>query len=194
MIQTRSQVALAEQLLEAVRWIDGVSFETDLARYRLPESEADWLRPEPYYKELGAYVKLAGVRNVLEIGTLFGGSAIALAKFADRVVTADVELGPAERAGLFRANIRPYRCQGPEDCLSIPLAGFDLVFVDMDHSGHWERRLNERFGREYGGVVFYDDIALNDPMRTFWQEIEFEKVSLPWHHSGFGAVRYPGTM
>lgn len=181
---------LAVQVTEVESHFDGISFEDEFNRYSLPESEAHWVRTEPYYWGLAIYTKLAGANTVLEIGTLFGGSAIALAKYAMRVIAADVDLSRAEATNLFRHNIEPFKCDSIEACLSIPLDGIDLVFVDIDHSGRIEQLLHERFLREYGGVVFYDDISMNIGIQGFWNRIGCEKVATNWHHTGFGAVRY----
>lgn len=183
---------LAVQIADVESHLKEVSFEDDLRRYTLPKSEAHWMRTAAYYSGLAIYAKLASASSVLEIGTLFGGSAIALAKYAQRVIAADVDLSGAEVTNLFQHNIKPYRCDSVESCLSIPLAGIDLVFVDIDHSGRYEQLLHERFLRDYRGVVFYDDISMNSGIQDFWNRIGCEKVATNWHHMGFGAVRYAG--
>lgn len=183
-------LSLQEQISEVDRSMEGILFGVDLAHYQLPASEVVWMVSDPYYRGLARFAQLAGVRQVLEIGTLFGGSAIALAKFAETVIAADVDLTRAKRTNLFCRNVVPYQCNSADDCLAIPLQGVDLIFVDIDHSGRVEWQLHEYFSRQYQGVVFYDDIDLNPGMRDFWYRIDCEKVTTKWHYTGFGAVKY----
>ena len=68
---------------------------------------------------------------------------------------------------------------------------YDMIFVDIDHMGEEEQRIHELLLEEYHGFVFYDDIKLNDQMKTFWDGIEQEKHECEWHGaSGFGLVKY----
>jgi hypothetical protein len=181
--------SLATRIREVEQLLPAIDFEEDIDIYRYPPSEAAWLRGSAYYKGLAGFAKLLPSQKALEIGTLFGGSAIALAKFSKSVVAVDVDLSRVVTT-LFSRNIEPLICTDFQACLSISLSGVDMIFVDIDHSGKVEAQLHERFCNEFCGVVFYDDIDLNDGMRAFWHNIDNEKVATDWHRSGFGAVRY----
>ncbi|HET7530103.1 MAG TPA: O-methyltransferase [Mycobacteriales bacterium] len=95
---------------------------------------------------LALLVRIAGARRVLEIGTLAGQSAIAMARALPpegRLVTLEIDPGAAEVA---RAN---FAAAGVDDRAEVvvgpalatladldPAEPFDLVFIDADKEGY----------------------------------------------------------
>ena len=81
--------------------------------------------------------------------------------------------------------------ENPDAIRTIDFSPYDMIFLDIDHSGVEEQKLHSKFIAEYKGLVFYDDIILNQAMVDFWGSIEQDKQSCAWHgNSGFGLVRY----
>jgi predicted O-methyltransferase YrrM len=170
-----------------------IDFAEELAKYKLPDNIRHCFLSDPYYKALAAYCRLRGPKRVLEIGTCSGASAVALAKYAESVLTVDVDLST-----LVDPNINGGRIEiceiGPLDCLNLDFANFDFIFVDIDHTGQMERKIHEKLQKEYLGIVFWDDVILNQGMSDFWDSIREEKVITPWHFSGFGVVNYAHVL
>ncbi len=74
---------------------------------------------------------------------------------------------------------------------SIKDKSIDICFVDAEHEYEAvTKELNLWYPKiKSGGMMFFDDINLNDGMRRFWNEIQYDKVILPnLHWSGFGLV------
>jgi hypothetical protein len=140
-----------------------------------------------YYWGLAAYIDLYQVKRVLEFGTCTGASAVVMCEAGATVDTYDV----ADKWSVgLPANLNRHVVE-PEAIFDLPLDQYDMIFVDIDHTGNEEQMLHEKFVREYHGVVFYDDINLNDQMRAFWEAIQQDKAGCGWHATyGFGLVRY----
>lgn len=164
--------------------------ETLFSRFRFPESELVWLREDRYYRALYWYCQLVKPRHVLELGTLHGCSAAVMSEHSGQITTYDLDTGPAIASGLPIRNINLVGLPSPEFCLTLPLDGYDLIFVDIDHSGQTELKLHEKFVSQYQGIVFWDDVALNPGMLNFWNTIQQPKYLSWWHYTGFGIVQY----
>lgn len=129
--------------------------------------------PHQYYYFLAGLCKLVDAKNILEIGTHYGGSikAMNLAVDAENIVTID----PLNHVDLPE-NIVKITAEGELDGTYRGLYerfanGLDVVFVDGVHAYKntkqylkQVRRLNPRF-------VVFDDIHLNEEMEKFWAEI-----------------------
>jgi hypothetical protein len=96
------------------------------------------------------------------------------------------------QVGDFPESVNCHIAESPEAIrAAIDPSLYDMIFVDIDHMGEEEQRIHELFLEKYHGLVFYDDIKLNEHMQTFWDGIEQEKHECAWHEtSGFGLVRY----
>lgn len=160
------------------------SFEEPLRRFVLHHN---------YYWGLAAYVDLFKPKRVLEFGTCTGASAVVMARAGAVVDTWDLSDEFRHQAGDFPENVNCNIAETPEairDVIDSSL--YDIIFVDIDHMGEEEQRIHEwLLEKRYRGLVFYDDIKLNEQMKTFWDGIEQEKHECEWHGaSGFGLVRY----
>ena len=179
--------SLVEITNEAVQEIGNIEF--DLTNYVINEESRNYMFSTPYFKCLSAYCKVNDIKHVLELGTCTGASAIAMAQYAEKVSTFDVTLDDVDES-LGVANINYKLLETPESCLELDLDPYDLIFIDIDHSGSMELRLHAKLVEEYKGIVFYDDIFFSPEMSSFWESIDCEKESLMWHFTGFGIVRY----
>jgi predicted O-methyltransferase YrrM len=174
---------------EVVKESGSIDLEEALEGYRVLEDARAYMLKTPYFRCLSAYCKLHEVKHVLEIGTCTGASAIAMAHHAVKVDTFDVTSDDID-CSLEDKNIDFYPLMKPSHCLNINLDPYDLIFIDIDHKGDMERRLDHKLTEEYEGIAFYDDIYFSPDMAAFWESIKNPKLGLPWHFTGFGIVRY----
>lgn len=142
-----------------------------------------------YYWGLAAYVDLCKTKNVLELGTCTGSSAFVMCCAGAKVDTYDIN--DMWQMPYCPENLTCYMADDSRYINSVNLSQYDMIFVDIDHMGKEENKLHDKFVKEYKGIVFYDDIWLNDEMLYFWKNIEQEKETCMWHGaSGFGIVKY----
>jgi beta-1,4-mannosyl-glycoprotein beta-1,4-N-acetylglucosaminyltransferase len=192
----------AKRLLDLVRaaesLISTIDFTAAIARHSIPPNYQRYMQcrrggGEDYYKGLASLARILGVRRALDLGTNTGASAVALATEVASVDTFDITFDSVLSVEkLFASNIRGHLLQKPEAALDIDPRPYELVFVDIDHTGMWEREIHRSLTASFRGVAAFDDIFLNDGMRRFWENIEHPKVVTDWHFSGFGIVDYRG--
>ena len=128
---------------------------------------------------------------IFDIGTNLGYSALALSyNDSNRIISYDIvecrELNHHEELTNIEFVIGDV-CQD-ERALYAP-----LIMLDTNHDGEFENRFYE-FLKEngYRGLLFLDDIHLNQPMMEFWDLIEESKDDLTdlGHWSGSGLVDF----
>jgi len=159
-------------------WLDG--FSEKLSQFVLAHN---------HYWGLAAYIDLYEVKHVLELGTCTGSSAVIMARAGAVVDTYD--LADIWELDCLPENVNRHLVDDPSYIHSLDLDPYDMIFVDVDHTGKEEQKIHEKFVAEYHGIVFYDDIWLYKEMISFWKGIEQEKQTCLWNTtSGFGAVRY----
>lgn len=126
--------------------------------------------------------------TLFDIGTFRGLSALALsANPANRVVSYDIEnfLDLKDPPSNIEFKIGDFFKD--TEILACPFIMFD---VDP-HNGEIERKTVAWLeANQYRGIVLFDDIHLNDHMRSLWNSIQQEKHDLTahGHWSGTGAV------
>lgn len=139
--------------------------------------------------------------TVVDVGTFLGFSALALSHnqqahvisydLEDKIPSTSAFLTPLHRHSVdFRVgNVIP-------DLPSLLHAPF--MFLDTNHDGGFEREFIAELTRlQYKGIVFCDDINLNDAMRSFWADVALPKMDLTsvGHWSGTGAILFdPQTV
>lgn len=129
--------------------------------------------PLSHYYFLAGFCRAINAKNILEIGTHYGGSICAMNKAvqADNIVTID----PAIHNELPE-NIKRIQGRGEDKSTYRGLrklfnGNLDIVFIDGIHlfdntKAYFEnvRILKPRF-------VIFDDIHLNDEMDKFWKHV-----------------------
>lgn len=180
-----------------------------------PDERPEWLQrcrdtDHPlamYYRFLYQLAKALKPTWTLETGTRVGlGTAqLAMGCPESTVITLDIDpktkeriqahpqIGLLKNVILIMGDSRKAPASFPEACRS-----FDLIYLDSDHTYDVvmsEFKLYEPMLRP-GGVMVFDDIALNPEMRRFWKEVPAPKVELNFLHvlmkAGFGAYVKPG--
>lgn len=127
--------------------------------------------------------------QITEIGTLWGGSAMALAhNTKNKVLTYDIIEGFGIARLPFNVEARiithettPYHA----------IMDSSLIFYDASHNGKEEQEfLDELIKRNWKGIIIFDDIHFNPEMEAFWTNIVHRKED--WtdigHFSGTGIV------
>jgi len=131
------------------------------------------LGPLKHYYFLGGFCKAIGARNILEIGTHFGGSICSMNKAVqtDNIVTIDIQ----EHNELPK-NIKRIRGGGEFPSTYVGLrklfdGKLDLVFVDGVHSLRDTKKYLEHCLKLRPRFMIFDDINLNEEMRKFWKHV-----------------------
>lgn len=143
-----------------------------------------------YYRALASYCKLYKPCKVLEIGTCSGASALVMSRYCENLLTVDIDLSKViNRLELERVGIN-FKQIDRSEVFDLDFGSYDFIFIDIDHGGISEIILHNRLLKSYKGIVFYDDIYLNNNMKLFWESIKLPKIATDWHISGFGIVEY----
>jgi len=139
--------------------------------------------PCTYYPLLAGLVRTQRLSQVLDVGTRFGGSILALRKglveglpVRPVLVTVDLTEHPGHPLGSYPDVTRVLGDAAAPETVDRVAARFqppiDLVYLDAVHTlehtracfDGYARRLNPRF-------VLIDDIYLNDSMNRLWDEL-----------------------
>jgi hypothetical protein len=128
---------------------------------------------------------------IFDVGTNKGYSAVALSYNPfNQVISYDLvdcrELGAPEAL----TNIE---FQVGDVCQDDRLADAKLVMLDTNHDGGFERRFYGHLKQiGFKGLLFLDDIHLNEAMQAFWADIDLPKADITdlGHWSGSGLVDF----
>lgn len=138
--------------------------------------------------------------TVVDVGTFLGFSALALShNQTAKVVTYDLESKIPKDIDMFtplhRKNIEFRIGDVLKDLPELIQSPF--MFLDTNHDGGFEREFLAKLEHlKFKGILFCDDIHLNDAMKMFWQSVTLPKMDLTsvGHWSGTGAILFdPNT-
>ena len=171
----------------------------------------------PYYRLLAGHVLHTGARVVLEIGTHYGGSTLAMLEGMRalrrneelRIVTVDVTSLNQERLG-EEVEIRRLigDARSPDVTSSIrallPTSAVDLLYIDALKEPAFLVQVigNLHAAGVTANWIILDDALANSAMQGFWQAIEARmpelslQVAQEFPHirdpkTGFGVIRVP---
>jgi hypothetical protein len=171
----------------------------DLSQYRDTQSKTgapvEWFfgnAGDEHYRLLMKISTFFNGKTLYDIGTYQGSSALALAhNDTNFVLSFDIALN----------DIAP-KLKKPNmnfmlgDVLNIDMEGVSkspFVMLDTTHDGSYEHRFYHMLKyNNFKGLLFLDDIYLNDAMRMFWDSITEPKYDLTniGHFSGNGIVDF----
>jgi predicted O-methyltransferase YrrM len=170
---------------------------TELAKY-----QESWCKPNfmPWDKEAGdteyklySYLsKLINSPYVLDIGTLFGGSALALSANSKSLVYSYdlMSIETHEPGNFFKDNVTLFVGNFMNDLLDYK--NINLIVIDVDpHDGLQEPPMVEFIvDKGFKGLILLDDIHLNSAMNEMWDNFEYEKYDATevGHFSGTGIL------
>lgn len=130
-----------------------------------------------------------------EIGTCEGKSAAHLASGHSGGTVITIDIRPESKISVDRL-LLPNVVSILGDSLEIPhilkwMPALDLLFIDGQHDlrqAYREYLLYRPYVRE-GGIVYFDDIHIDNGMERLWEVIQDPKVELPsLHYTGFGVA------
>jgi predicted O-methyltransferase YrrM len=155
-----------------------------------------------YYRFLYELSKAMKPKWILETGTRLGLSAAQLAMGCPSAKVITIDIDPHSKARFSDepnlktlANVIPITADSRKAKEKFPAEcnQFELIYLDSDHT-YGVVSPEFKLYREMlvpGGVMVFDDIALNPEMRKFWAEVPQPKVELNFLHrlcgAGFGA-------
>jgi len=148
-----------------------------------------------HYRLLEEFVR--GKRGVVvDVGTLYGCSALALASNPDvEVWTYDIVNNIPDWAGVRTVPNISFRIKNGIDAIPDFVGQTDLILLDVDpHDGLQEAAFFEALRRHnYRGAVLCDDIHLNPAMQRWWDSIPAgvkQDLTSEGHYSGTGLVTF----
>ena len=135
--------------------------------------------------------------SFLDLGSRGGMSAICLADNpSNKITSVDItdefrKQYPSNFSSYSNINFIIERAQ---DYQSSFYDNFDLILLDIDHSGHSEKKILDKINQsKFSGILIMDDINYNKfkELKVVWSKIERPKRILEYaHHSGTGIISY----
>ena len=126
--------------------------------------------PREYYRCLAYWGSLFNDSLLIELGTKFGISALALSWNARNDVLSH-DIVNAGQKTIMKDNIT-FRIKNVF-VDKVYMRGFlesPFIFIDVQHDGPEEKVLLDfLIENEYKGITLWDDIYYNQPMKDFWQ-------------------------
>ena len=169
---------------------------TELAKYQegwCPPNFMSWDK-EAGQTEYKLYSYLANKVNgiyILDIGTLFGGSALALSTSAQTVFSYDLMSIETHQPGALEKDNIVLRVANFMDDIW-DYKQIQLIVIDVDpHDGLQEPPMVEYIVNQgFQGLIVLDDIHLNPEMEQMWNNFEYEKHDATeiGHFSGTGIL------
>lgn len=165
-----------------------LDFDISYAKnYTTVESDYKQMTDEREHYRLMAYMSYKYNNETLyDIGSYRGLSAIAIAANPNnKVISYDI----VDYLRVVKMDNIEYKIG---DCYKDPgLLKSPLILLDVDpHEGSFEKNfVTYLLENSYKGIVVFDDINLNPPMRDFWSwfsGVEKHDITKYGHHSGTG--------
>lgn len=138
--------------------------------------------------------------TIYDIGTFAGYSALALAANPTiQVVSYDLEDHIKDAVPSVKQypniTLKLADCTQPDEITQLAKASVILLDVDP-HDGVQEPQIFKALQTAgFRGLLFLDDIHLNEPMNRFWESIQLKKYDITkyGHWSGTGVVVFDST-
>lgn len=144
-----------------------------------------------HYRILSFISSLFEDKTLIDIGTNNGCSAIALSDNQNnRVITYDT-VHFDETKYIDKKNISFKIKNALTDIETIKDSSF--ILLDANQDGNTEKKLYDELVKvNYRGILFVDDINLNQQMKEFWSSVDKEKYDLTnkGHDTGSGIILF----
>jgi hypothetical protein len=132
--------------------------------------------------------------NITELGTHAATSVVAMSSSANKhIVTYDI-IDEKHNTYDDLDNVTFRLCEFDEDAgYKDFILNSKMIFIDAPHDGIFETRVYKWLkANDYKGLTIWDDIHLNDPMKTFWSMVDLPKqdISKYGHVTGTGAIYF----
>lgn len=149
---------------------------------------------QEHYKLLALLSKKLKCKKFVDIGHYHGFSSVAMSFSGDKVIESyDIFNWLPDDGSMTSENLDNINLHIEDYLEDIPkmMKDTDFIMIDIDHTGVTERLIMEQLEKnKYKGIVFLDDINLNEEMRKFWADIKLKKIDVTplGHWSGSGIV------
>lgn len=160
----------------------------EISSLKSPSVDAD------YYRFIYRLCQMINPGFILELGTHTGISAACFAEGAPEAKIITVNNKVELRDECRRPNVT-YLTQDSLQKIDLQGRSIDILFSDTFHDGVVPLKEFQLYRSDMseGGIIFFDDITLKEPMSRFWDEFVppqgCEKFELPIHGwAGFGVV------
>jgi hypothetical protein len=164
--------------------LEALDLSDVLWRIRRPEYQA-YFEAEPGREHYRLLMHLGSMfYRIVEIGSLYGYSALALGANGARVTSYDI----ADQVDVDAPDNIEFRLQKSTE---IPEFDCDLVFVDAGHDGVYEWAVYQKLIKDgFVGISVWDDIHLPGAMAGFWAKVDLPKHDLTsvGHYTGTGVI------
>jgi hypothetical protein len=130
-------------------------------------------------------------QTLLDVGTYHGSSALALGMNSSNQIKSFDLIRQPELNYINESNIE-FKLENILENNDELILSAPFIMLDTDHDGPFEYAFYNHLKKiNYKGLLFLDDINLNDPMKGFWNHITEEKHELTskGHWSGTGIVK-----
>lgn len=147
-------------------------------RYGIHDRTKKDIGETKYYHFLAGLVKVISAKQVLEIGTHFGGSIMAMSKGAHsdtKMVTIDIELKNNEALFPY-TNIKRITGDSTNTVVIKEVNKYlkppiDLIFIDSLHIKKYVYYNMKRYANLLPKYVVFDDIHINSTMDDLWNKV-----------------------
>jgi len=144
---------------------------------------------QEHYRLLMYISNLFSKETLFDIGTYRCMSAAALShNFKNKIISYDIIQNLPNNPILPNVKYVFGNCTKDDTLLKSP-----FMFFDVAHDGTFEEIFYAHLKNiKYKGIVMCDDINLNEPMKTWWNNITEEKYDLTnrGHWSGTGLIYF----
>ena len=168
---------------------------SDLSKSIIEEEYVNYFLEKPgkeHYKLLAYFSLSYNDCTIIDIGSYKGCSALALSyNKNNKVVSFDIVDGLKRLYYNYPDNIQFIVDSVLEEKYKSLILNSPFIMLDTYHDGPFENVFYQYLKNiKYNGLLLLDDIKLNEPMVSFWNNIELEKhdISQYGHHSGTGIV------
>ena len=185
----------------------GKQIDISGCHYGLHKRSGLFLKETYYYRVLAGFVSLLKLRRILEIGTHFGGSIMAMSRGIppcepSTLVTVDKTYENEEGFAAFPQIIRIRGDSAKEETVQQVKTHFardiDLLYIDSVHKyDHTKKNIDLYAGIHSPKYLILDDVHLNPDMERLWNEIAAQHGERCWdagplvkRPTGFGVVQW----
>jgi len=172
----------------------------------MPKYRATFQNRGSHYKLCAYLSDLFEDKVIVEVGTMYGASALAFAaNRKNKIITMDcTDRRKAEQFSNWEGFSIEFQCcdinkaERHTDILN-RLKSASVIFLDITHNGRDESRFYQLLNRiGYNGLLLLDDIHLQTygDMESFWASIDKPKFDLTkvGHTSGSGLVDFSDQL
>lgn len=136
--------------------------------------------------------------NIVEIGTHAGSSAIAMSLDTDyTILTYDVVEMKGKNYDYIKNIIFRLTEYQKDSEYEDFILNSKMIFIDAPHNGFFERELYAWLkDKNYKGLTIWDDIHLNEDMKSFWNDVDLPKLDITkyGHVTGTGAIYFSNDI